>query len=760
MPRVFLGLTLLVLTAIHSRAEPWPLVPLGAAWNFYLGGAPATNWSRLSFDDSSWPQGRAQLGYGEGDEATRVLDVAEEAPVTLYFRRAFVVTNRALLFNTTLRVLADDGFVVHLNGTELARRNLPEGAVGPDTFADVNVELSESNLVQIGFSSGLFNPGTNVLGVELHQHPQGRHDASFDLELWANVPFARPTVSITHPAELAVLGTSNILLEAAASDADGHVLRMDYFTNGTLLATNLRAPFAVIWTNPAPGRYALTARAYDNIFAHGDSEPVHVQIGDVTSATRVVRGPYLQSGSSTSMVVRWRTDWPGDSLVRYGTNAAAPGGSAAVGTNTINHEVLVSGLQADTLYHYSIGSAAETLASGAPFYFRTSPTNARPVRIWIIGDSGTADAHAAAVRDAYQNLSATLHTDVWMMLGDNAYGEGSDAEYQQAVFQMYPDLLRHTVLWPALGNHDAGDSPTGDSSPYQAIFTLPRRGEAGGMPSGSELYYSYDYANVHFICLDSFVSDRSVTGPMLTWLQEDLAATEKDWIIAYWHHPPYSWGGHSSDQELFGIEMRERANPILEEHGVDLVFAGHSHEYERSLLIDGHYGYSWQLQPEMIRDSSSGYGQPYRKPAGGIGSHGGTVYTVCGCSGEGGSENVAKHPAMATSLGGYGSMVLQINGLQLSARFLRSDGDIDDIFFFDKTTPSNIGPRLEIARTTGGAVVSWPTSIPAYNLFRAPALPTNQWQAVVESPLRSGRRNSVFIPASVERSFFRLQATP
>ena len=107
-------------------------------------------------------------------------------------------------------------------------------------------------------------------------------------------------------------------------------------------------------------------------------------------------------------------------------------------------------------------------------------------------------------------------------------------------------ILRQTVLWPTLGNHDgrSADSAT-QSGPYYDIFTLPKNAQAGGLASGTEAYYSYDVGNVHFICLDSDDTDRSTSGPMMAWLDEDLAATTQQWIIAYWHHPPYSKGSHN-----------------------------------------------------------------------------------------------------------------------------------------------------------------------------------------------------------------------
>jgi hypothetical protein len=138
------------------------------------------------------------------------------------------------------------------------------------------------------------------------------------------------------------------------------------------------------------------------------------------------------------------------------------------------------------------------IAGGDPgSYFATAPPAGTrpPVRVWVIGDSGTNGA--STVQDAFAAYSADHPADVWLMLGDNAYTSGTDAQYQTAVFDVFPQMLRTVALWPARGNHDASLPVfTGD-------FTLPANGEAGGLPSGTESYYSFDWANVHFICLDS-----------------------------------------------------------------------------------------------------------------------------------------------------------------------------------------------------------------------------------------------------------------
>jgi 3',5'-cyclic AMP phosphodiesterase CpdA len=201
--------------------------------------------------------------------------------------------------------------------------------------------------------------------------------------------------------------------------------------------------------------------------------------------------------------------------------------------------------------------------------------------------------------------------------------------------------------------------------------------------STTEAYYSFDHANIHFVCLDSYGSNRLVGSPMLEWLERDLAANRLPWTIAFWHHPPFSKGSHNSDYEYELYEMRENALPILEAHGVDLVLAGHSHSYERSYLIDGHYGVSSTFGPENLKDSGDGRPEgdgAYTKTAT---SHAGAVFAVAGSSGQT-SGGTLDHPAMWISLDRLGSMVLDVEGTRLDAVFLNDAGVVDDRFTIRK----------------------------------------------------------------------------
>jgi hypothetical protein len=160
--------------------------------------------------------------------------------------------------------------------------------------------------------------------------------------------------------------------------------------------------------------------------------------------------------------------------------------------------------------------------------------------------------------------------------------------------------------------------------------------------------------------------------------------------------------------------MRQTFLPILEDGGVDLVLAGHSHSYERSFLIDGHYGTSSTFTNAMKKDGGSGRPNEtgaYTKATLGAGSHEGAVYAVAGSSGQisGGTLN---HPAMFISLNNLGSMVLDVNGNTLDAKFLRENGAIVDSFRIVKgvagpATPAAPGNLVATTFSTTQINLSW-----------------------------------------------------
>jgi hypothetical protein len=441
--------------------------------------------------------------------------------------------------------------------------------------------------------------------------------------------------------------------------------------------------------------------------------------------SEVIRGPYLQTGTSTSVIVKWRTNTSTESIVNYGTALGALNSNVTDNTPKINHEIAITGLTPNTKYFFDIADGDGVyLAEDAEMYINTAPPIGTDqfVRAWILGDPGTANQDQRNVRDQYYNYvqNETTNpglTDMMLFLGDNAYNSGTDTEYQAALFDIYDDMLKKSVAWSTLGNHDGytadSNSQTGN---YYDIFTFPTNGESGGLASGTEAYYSFDYANIHFIVLESYETDRAVGGAMYNWALNDIQNTTQDWIVGIWHHPPYTKGSHDSDNagDSSGSmrDMRENFLPMLENNGVDLVLSGHSHSYERSYFLNGHYDTSGTYNSGTMTvgangnlsgkaDTSDG---AYVKSAG---NPDGAVYITAGSSGKisGGSLN---HNAMFASLNELGSCILEVSGTTLNLKFINNTGAITDYFTILKGCTADVPTGLAVSNITeASATVSW-----------------------------------------------------
>jgi hypothetical protein len=449
----------------------------------------------------------------------------------------------------------------------------------------------------------------------------------------------------------------------------------------------------------------------------------------------LVRGPYMQQLTSTTINIRWRTDVASDAKVYYGTDMNNLNLTATNPISNINHEVALTGLQPFTKYYYKIESNNITLSGPDTMHrFTTAPVpgTAQPIRVWATGDFGKANSGQRKTRDSYLQYAANTHTDVWLWLGDNAYNDGTDQEYQAKVFHKvdaFGELFKFMPFYPCPGNHDynsicappgCNKDPLIHTGPYYDIMTLPKLGEAGGVASNLENYYSFDYGNAHFISLNSELGSIAnaaydwigvlngdyQNSPIMQWLIQDLQSNTKPWVIAYWHQPPYSKGSHDSDAvwELFMKAMREHFVPVLEQYGVDIILNGHSHVFERSYLIKGHTtGTSADFNPAIhMVDGSSGnetLGEEYVKYIDGPDAGKGTVYVVCGNSGssEGSAPLVNNpHPVMYFSEAGdtaYGSFIMDIDGNKLTGKYLAASGQIRDQFTIKKQSITGIEGR-------------------------------------------------------------------
>ncbi len=164
-----------------------PLIEENASWKYLDTGIdPGASWTTSGFDDSAWAAGNAELGYGDGDETTTVSygGVASNKYITTWFRRSFAVADPSAFGQLQFRLRYDDGAVVHVNGTEVARVNLPSGTITASTLASAAISGDEeSTLYPFTFDSSLLVAGMNAIAVEVHQSAANSTDISFALEL-------------------------------------------------------------------------------------------------------------------------------------------------------------------------------------------------------------------------------------------------------------------------------------------------------------------------------------------------------------------------------------------------------------------------------------------------------------------------------------------------------------------------------------------------------------------------------------------------
>jgi acid phosphatase type 7 len=289
----------------------------------------------------------------------------------------------------------------------------------------------------------------------------------------------------------------------------------------------------------------------------------------------IARQPYLQQITTSAATVGWTTDAPeGEHLdvtlpdgTPVGTASASVDQTALASGGDIQMWATIEGLEPDTIYCYTVANGAVLQSRTG---FRTAPTasDPKPVRFLAFGDSGGGGTDQKALYDQMFDVPHQLmiHT------GDIAYDNGELSEFESNVFGIYQDLFRNIPFYPAAGNHEYNHSST--AAPFRSVFSLP------GGEDNNQKWYSFDWGRVHFAALDTEASYAT----QAEWLDADLAASTLPWKIVYLHRPPYSNGEHGSDTSL-----RTALAPVLEKHHVQLVLAGHDHNYERVLPQNGTY---------------------------------------------------------------------------------------------------------------------------------------------------------------------------
>jgi 3',5'-cyclic AMP phosphodiesterase CpdA len=185
------------------------------------------------------------------------------------------------------------------------------------------------------------------------------------------------------------------------------------------------------------------------------------------------------------------------------------------------------------------------------------PNRAGSLKFAVMGDNGTGDRAQYETAQQMAKVHESFAFDLVIMLGDNMYGGQEAADYRRKFEQPYAALLGAGVKFQAsLGNHDRTDQPN-----YK-LFNM-----------NGQRYYSFARDNVRFFALDSTAMDKR----QLDWIDSALKDAREPWKICFFHHPLYS----DASRHGSSVDLRVLLEPIFLKHGVNVVFSGHDHVYER-----------------------------------------------------------------------------------------------------------------------------------------------------------------------------------
>jgi predicted phosphodiesterase len=296
--------------------------------------------------------------------------------------------------------------------------------------------------------------------------------------------------------------------------------------------------------------------------AEAATKPANEPAADATRAAPaaapkpgfIVR-PYLQSPAPTGMVVRWVANSAvtctvachQDDRVVQKQYVRSSGPDQADGPQF--YRAAFANLKPGTAYEYTVQCGDETFGGA----FTTPPVNPKRFTFIAYGDSRTQP-------DIHREVAARFrpHRPAFILHSGDMVSTGPFPQWPPLFFVPLRGVINRVPMYVTRGNHE------GSGRALRRLFELPR----------GRTWYSFDYGNAHFVALDSCTGRRN-RPKMLAWCKDDLAASEATWKIVFYHHPSYDVGAHHT---RWG---RDDFLPLFRRHGVDLVFTGHSHSYQR-----------------------------------------------------------------------------------------------------------------------------------------------------------------------------------
>jgi len=503
-----------------------------------------------------------------------------------------------------------------INGTTLQARLGPNGVIE-----------GETELVQdpMGESMRFFGPKTGVLlARDFKDAKQFLPEGPFTVSAWVSVERRRQWGSVLSviqdngSAESGwILGYSNRnfyfgLSTQGADDGDGKMTYLNgdteyelgrlyhvtavydgktmlLYVNGKLDGSSREQNGPILYPESAP--YCIGVYRDDD-----ENHPHHGRIRDVAVYDLAARGkwvakqfkqserlaslepntnikfelrvpPYLQMATKDSIVVSWETTRPSSTKVSYGeTNKVEK--SASGPDKKLIHHVTLEGLKPNTQYFYrAVSTSGEEKITAEVLTFQTAPNFDTPYAFAVISDTqGNPKVSSQIAKLAWaQRPSFLIHP------GDLVSTGTDDTHWTDQFFPSMHELIGRVPMYPVLGNHEL------NAGNYYDYMVLP----------APEYFYEFNYGNAHFFMIDS--NKKVAPGSeQFIWLDKALSISKAKWKFVVHHHPPFSSDENDygdlwkSNRSTRGDARVRKLTQLYDEHGVDIVFNGHIHSYERT----------------------------------------------------------------------------------------------------------------------------------------------------------------------------------
>lgn len=408
-------------------------------------------------------------------------------------------------------------------------------------------------------------PGAQVAAVTSLRLPAG-------LTLAGDIPVA---FRISDPSSAPATVTVEISTDGGATWLPATASATSAATTGLATGPLPGAEHIFTWSSAAqvPTQAAVLVRV---ALAGGPgltSGSVVVDNVPLTTAVRLNRRPYLQLTRQTSSLIAWRTETDTDSVIEWGDTPLLGNLAGNHAAREKAHTAELVGLLPGTVYYYRVVSGG--LPVSAREAFTSAPaTTSSDFSFVAFGDSGTLSPQQLTLG---RMMAAEPDIDLALHMGDVIYPYGGlgnpVGEYNDRFFRPYEAFLGRVPMFPVIGNHDLIAI---FGQPFKEAFYLPDNGSS----IARELYFSFEWGDAKFIALETTGLFLIPLGDHMRWLQQEIQSNQRKWLIVYMHVPLYSCGSHGDNRIL-----QQVLGPMFENGKVDLVIAGHDHNYERTKPI-------------------------------------------------------------------------------------------------------------------------------------------------------------------------------